>query len=198
MRRPLLYLDVDGPLNPYAAKPERRPDGYTTHRMAPEGWLARQPAETGPRVRPLRVWLNPEHGSRLRGLSELYDLVWATTWGRDANSLIAPVLGLPELPVVDWPDMFGPGPDGTFWKTRHVLDHAGGRPFAWVDDELGDADRLFVEAHHPGSALLHRVDARHGLRPADFATLTAFAQALTGSPDTPDTPGPPGHPGPPG
>jgi hypothetical protein len=36
-RRPLLFLDVDGPLNPYAAQPERRPEGYTTIRVpAPE------------------------------------------------------------------------------------------------------------------------------------------------------------------
>ncbi|MDQ0932254.1 hypothetical protein QFZ49_002184 [Streptomyces turgidiscabies] len=33
MNRPLLFLDVDGPLNPYAAKPEKRPDGYTTLRV---------------------------------------------------------------------------------------------------------------------------------------------------------------------
>ncbi|MGC0333993.1 hypothetical protein RKD23_006983 [Streptomyces sp. SAI-170] len=189
MRRPLLYLDVDGPLNPYAAKPERRPQGYTTHRMAPEGWLARHPVEDRARLRPLRVWLNPEHGACLRELSDVYDLVWATTWGRDANTLIAPVLGLPDLPVVDWPGLFDAGPEGTFWKTRHVLAHAAGRPFAWVDDELGDADRAFVAARHPGSALLHRVDARHGLRPTDFAALKAFAHALTGSAEPgPDAP----------
>jgi hypothetical protein len=143
-------------------------------------------------VRPLRVWLNPGHGDSLRELSGLFDLVWATTWGGDANTLIAPVLGLPELPVVDWPGMFDDGPDGTFWKTRHVLAHAAGRPFAWVDDELGDADRAYVAARHQGSALLHRVDARHGLRPADFTALRAFADALTGSPDR-DT-GPPTAP----
>ncbi|MET9734372.1 HAD domain-containing protein [Streptomyces sp. NPDC006458] len=183
MRRPLLYLDVDGPLNPYAAKPERRPEGYTTHRMAPEGWLARHPAWERHRLQPLRVWLNPEHGLRLRELSELYDLVWATTWCADANTLIAPVLGLPELPFVDWPGMFDEGPEGTFWKTRHVLAHAAGRPFAWVDDELRDADRAYVADHHPASALLHRIDARHGLRTPDFTTLRAFAHALSGSPD---------------
>lgn len=33
MSRPLLFLDVDGPLNPYAAKPTKRPDGYTTLRV---------------------------------------------------------------------------------------------------------------------------------------------------------------------
>ncbi|MEU6365910.1 hypothetical protein ABZ876_09170 [Streptomyces sp. NPDC046931] len=34
MDRPLLFLDVDGPLNPWAAQPERRPAGYTTIRVS--------------------------------------------------------------------------------------------------------------------------------------------------------------------
>ncbi|MGW4083962.1 hypothetical protein ACWEGS_13095 [Streptomyces sp. NPDC004822] len=175
--RPLLYLDVDGPLNPYAAKPERRPDGYTTHRMKPEGWLARHRDTPAPRVRPLRVWLHPGHGSRLRELAERYELVWATTWGAEANTFIGPVLGLPELPVVEWPGTDGDGgrPDGTFWKTGPLVAYARGRPFAWVDDELGPADRDFVAARHDAPALLHRVDARLGLREADFVTLEAFA-----------------------
>jgi hypothetical protein len=67
-RRPLLFLDVDGPLNPFAAKPTRRPDGYVTHRMAPQRWTEadreRLCAEGRPvkRANPLRVWLNPAHG----------------------------------------------------------------------------------------------------------------------------------------
>ncbi|WP_285749371.1 hypothetical protein [Lentzea sp. NBRC 105346] len=35
MTTPAILLDVDGPLNPYMAKPERRPAGYTTHRLWP-------------------------------------------------------------------------------------------------------------------------------------------------------------------
>ncbi|MFD7692135.1 hypothetical protein [Streptomyces sp. NPDC059805] len=173
--RPLLYLDVDGPLNPYAAKPERWPDGYTTHRMKPEGRLARHRDTPAHRVKPLRVWLHPGHGSRLRDLAERYELVWATTWGAEANTFIAPVLGLPELPVVEWPGTDGGRVDGTFWKTGPLVAHARGRPFAWVDDELGRADQDFVAARHGAPALLHRVDARLGLREPDFAALAAFA-----------------------
>lgn len=33
--KPYGFLDVDGPLNPYAAKLHRRPPGYATHRMKP-------------------------------------------------------------------------------------------------------------------------------------------------------------------
>lgn len=146
--------------------------------MKPDGWIARHPGTPPHRVKPLRVWLHVDHGRRLRDLSDRFDLVWATTWGAEANTFIAPVLGLPELAVVEWPTMYDAGPDGTFWKTRHLVAYADGRPFAWVDDELDAADRRFVAAHHDGPALLHRVDARLGLRDADFTTLDAFARAL--------------------
>ncbi|WP_406167971.1 HAD domain-containing protein [Streptomyces canus] len=176
--RPLLYLDVDGPLNPYAAKPERRPEGYTTHRMKPEGWLAQHPGLPPSRVRPLRVWLNPSHGQSLVKLTDRYDLVWATTWRNEANTFIAPVLGLPPLPFVDWPTTLTPGPNGTFWKTRHLVNHAEGRPFVWLDDELDDNDREFVAGHHEGPALLHWVDPRVGLRERDFEAVADFARTL--------------------
>lgn len=65
--RPLLLLDVDGPLNPYAAKPSRRPPGYATHRMLPDSWVASSPRPRAS-TRPLRVWLNPGHGPALLGL----------------------------------------------------------------------------------------------------------------------------------
>ncbi|WP_327345172.1 hypothetical protein [Streptomyces europaeiscabiei] len=187
MDRPLLYLDVDGPLNPYAAKPERRPAGYTTHRMKPQGWLAQHPGSPAAYVKPLRVWLNPDHGRQLLELDALFDLVWATTWVGEANTYIAPVLGLPELPVVDWPrspvaGLSGVAPEpGVFWKTPRLVEHAAGRPFAWVDDEIGTADQDFVATHHRNSALLHRVDPRLGLRETDFATLAAFARTTGGT-----------------
>ena len=40
--RPMLMIDVGGPLNPYAAKPTRRPEGYQTHHMLTPGWEAEQ------------------------------------------------------------------------------------------------------------------------------------------------------------
>ncbi|MBB4888094.1 hypothetical protein FHS38_004162 [Streptomyces netropsis] len=146
--------------------------------MKPEGWIAQHPGKPRAYVKPLRVWLNVGHGRRLLDLSVLYDLVWATTWGTEANSFIAPVLGFPELPVVDWPTMHDAGPDGTFWKTRYLIAHAAGRPFAWIDDDLGAADRAYVATHHDSPALLHYVDPRRGLLDDDFTALTAFAGSL--------------------
>ncbi|GGR50536.1 hypothetical protein [Streptomyces aurantiogriseus] len=165
MSRPLLYLDVDGPLNPYAAKPERRPEGYTTIRAA---------VRPG---RPLRVWLHPGHGAALLGLP--YELCWATTWMGEANRWIAPVVGLPELPYVDFGDrLLALRNDQVHWKTEILVAHAAGRPFAWVDDEQSSADEAYVARHHPAPALLHHVNPRVGLREDDFTVLERFAAGL--------------------
>ncbi|MDI1461430.1 hypothetical protein QEZ54_10655 [Catellatospora sp. KI3] len=173
--RPLLFLDVDGPLNPYAAKPTRRPDGYQTHRILTPS-MAGQPLPMPGRRKPLRVWLNPDHGPSLLALP--YDLVWATTWTDEANEWIAPRIGLPELPVVQWPRPRQDGPGGVFWKTATLVEWAAGRPFAWVDDEVTDLDVAWVSVRHRAPALLHRVDPRHGLRADDFTALASWAVAM--------------------
>ncbi|MDQ0403657.1 hypothetical protein OIE75_11845 [Streptomyces sp. NBC_01723] len=176
MNRPLLFLDVDGPLNPCAAKPERRPDGYTTLRV-PRGGAYVEDRYLTSRRRPLRVWLNPEHGRFLLRLG--FELCWATTWMDDANRWIAPVLGLPELPFVDFGDvLLQERPDGVHWKTGPLVNYANGRAFAWVDDEQSELDQAYVTAHHRGHGLLHHVSPRVGLRESDFRTLADFARSL--------------------
>ncbi|MET8856527.1 HAD domain-containing protein [Streptomyces sp. NPDC004579] len=168
MSRPLLFLDVDGPLNPYAAQKERRPAGYTTI------LVALRPG------RPLRVWLHPGHGRALLALG--YDLCWATTWMDAANRWIAPVIGLPELPWVDFTGaLFTERPDGVHWKTERIVSHAEGRPFAWVDDEQSPPDEHFVSAHHPAPALLRHVNPRVGLSEPDFEALREFTSRLKGT-----------------
>ena len=163
--RPILFLDVDGPLNPYAAggKAQRRPEGYQTFRFfagAPgNGWGKRG----------LRVWLNPGHGEQLLALP--YDLVWGTTWEDLANEHISPAIGLPELPVVHF------GFEGS--KIPSLVRYAAGRPFAWVDDEIGTSDHAYVVREHAGSSLLHHVSPRSGLLPADFDLLREWAGNLT-------------------
>lgn len=161
---PLLFLDVDGPLLPFGATRRQLPDGYPTY----GGGHARQEV----RANPLTARIDPAHGPRLLALP--CELVWATTWMSEANDCIAPWLGLPRLPLVDWPDPAPEEPKGLHWKTSGLVGWAAGRPFAWVDDEITDFDRAWVEAHHPGHALLHRVEAWQGLTGADFATLDAW------------------------
>lgn len=168
--KPLLLIDVDGPLNPYAALADPRPpEGYTRHSMWPAVWT---------RARPLSVLLNPWHGVELLGLADRYELVWATTWKDDANEWIGPRLGLPELPFIDWPLIQGRPPRGTLWKTRYVLEYAAGRPFAWVDDQITSYDHEWVDQQHDAAALLLRIDPGTGLTRPDFDTLADWAAAL--------------------
>ncbi|MCC9308470.1 hypothetical protein LN042_15470 [Kitasatospora sp. RB6PN24] len=167
MDRPLLLLDVDGPLNPYAAEPERRPPGYLTLRVP----RIREPGAT------LRVWLNPDHGAALLALE--FELCWATAWEAHANRWVSPAVDLPELPHIDFGTaLLQERPDGVHWKTERVVEYAAGRPFAWVDDELREADEAYVAAHHHGPALLHHVNPRIGLRDGDFTALADFARSL--------------------
>ncbi|MFJ9839447.1 HAD domain-containing protein [Kitasatospora sp. NPDC101155] len=168
---PLLFLDVDGPLIPFGAPP---PGGYPTY-PGPE-----------PSGNPLVTRVDPALGRRLLALP--CALVWATTWLDDANDCLSPRLGLPQLPVVDWPvaddEDGGNGGNGEpLWKTRPLLDWAAGRPFAWVDDEITPADRRWVETHSPAPTLLHRVDPQVGLTEADFTVLDAWLR--TARPATP-------------
>lgn len=176
--RPLLFLDIDGPLNPYAALSGTCPEDYTTVRLPAEA--RRSSAAGSPRSyrRPETVWLNPGHGKALMGLG--FELCWVSAWMSDANRWIGPVLGLPPLPFVDFGDhLMRERPDGVHWKSESVVAYADGRPFAWVDDEQTDADHTHIATSHPAQALLHHVNPRIGLRQEDFTILASFATSLT-------------------
>jgi hypothetical protein len=181
----LLLLDVDGPLNPYAAKPHRRPAGYETFRLTSRGrWYGGRDVR---RHRGLRVWLRREHGPWLLALAERtgLELVWATTWEHQANEHIGPSIGLPPLPVVEFPDrdpVRGWAPDSG-WKWRAVLGHAAGRPLAWLDDEHDDpAHGALREEFDLGRqgipTLLCHVDPRRGLGADHVERVAAWASDL--------------------
>jgi len=153
--RPLIFLDVDGVLIPFAARP-----------VQPGSLVANRATGTG---NPLLDRLDPQDGHRLSALGG--DLVWATTWMAEANETIAPRLGLPSLPVVEFPDADDPPPPGLHWKTEFLTRWADGRAFIWLDDETTGADRRWVDTHHPGRALVHRVDPVVGLTARDFALI---------------------------
>ncbi|MER8185888.1 hypothetical protein [Kitasatospora sp. NPDC094015] len=187
-RLPLLFLDVDGPLIPFGPPPPEHPDGHPTYRTSHRAGASN----------PLLDRIDPRHGPRLAALP--CAALWATTWEDEANECVAPRLGLPPLPVVHFPETLpepfpeaiapdgsgsGPGapgwPPGLHWKTPVLVARAAGRPFAWVDDEISAADRAWVEVHHPGPALLLRVDPRRGLTRADYRVLDGWLRgAVTG------------------
>ncbi|MEV0893676.1 hypothetical protein [Promicromonospora sp. NPDC050262] len=109
--------------------------------------------------------------------------MWATAWMDAANDVISPLLGLPRLPVAELPAYSGDiGDDSLQWKTRALVRSAAGRPFVWVDDVIGDADRLWVADEHPGAALLHRVDSAYGVAAADLAVIAEWLRTTRTDP----------------
>jgi hypothetical protein len=162
--RPLLFLGVDGTLLPLNGSRRSPP---VSNR---DGW--QDPGN------PMLHRVDRAHGPRLLALG--CELMWATAWMEDANEVIAPLLGLPRLPVaalpVRQPDRL---PDGLHWKTRVLVELANGRPFVWLDHEFGVNDGAWVAGNHPGPALLHHVDPGRGLGEQDLATVGAWLSAAT-------------------
>jgi hypothetical protein len=149
-RKPLLLLDVDGVLIPYAAA--EQPPGFEQHMLLDE-----------------LVWLAPRHGEWLRPLCDRFDLVWATGWEHDANRLIAPILGLPALPVIEFPR----DASGRFTKLPTLARFANNRPLVWVDDELTDAARAWA-AGRSAPTLLLDADPAIGLTKEIVAAIASF------------------------
>ncbi|HEY4019773.1 MAG TPA: HAD domain-containing protein [Pseudonocardiaceae bacterium] len=189
----LLLLDVDGVLNPYAAKPTARPLGYRTYRHTPDGgWYSGSNVR---RHRGLRIWLHPAHGARLRELAAKanLELAWATTWMHDANTYVGPAIGLRDLPVIEFPATdLAPVPPGWFrwtenggWKWPAVAAYAAGRPLAWLDDEHDasgfPAARAEFDRNREGiPTLLCHVDPRKGLLPEHLHRVADWAADLHG------------------
>ncbi|MEO7908279.1 MAG: HAD domain-containing protein [Roseiflexaceae bacterium] len=148
--KPLLLLDVDGVLIPYAAA--ERPAGFEQHDLLSE-----------------QVWLAPHHGEWLRPLCGQFQLVWATGWEHDANRLIAPILGLPTLPVIEFPR----DADGRFTKLLTITGFAPGRRLVWIDDELTHAAHAWAAGRTPSARLID-VDPAIGLTEEIVAMIAAF------------------------
>jgi hypothetical protein len=154
--RPILLVDVDGVLNPWEA--EYVPAGYAEFEFFPGE----------------RVMLCPAHGELLTSLAESFELVWATAWEHNANRLICPVLGLPDLPVVEFPLS---GRDLFFRKLPSVIEAVGDRPCAWIDDvHLPDHYEWARERSIP--TLIVDIDPAEGFTRAVAEHLARWAAAL--------------------
>jgi hypothetical protein len=111
--KPLLLLDVDGVLIPYAASAQ--PAHFHPYTLLDE-----------------LVWLAPHHGDWLQPLSALFHIVWATGWEHDANRFIAPILNLPAFPVIE----FTRDAAGLFEKLPILARIVPHQPMVWIDDQL--------------------------------------------------------------
>ena len=147
---PLLLLDVDGVLNPFAAA--ACPPGYTEH-------------EFFPGEEPVR--LCPAHGPWLQELATRFQIVWATAWGADANRLLAPLLQIPDLPVIHFPA----APFHPRDKLPAVIRYAGQHPLIWIDDALPPEASAWAAKRRIPALLI-------GIDPAEGLTRPVIEQSL--------------------
>ena len=114
-------------------------------------------------------------GVRLRRLSEHYELIWATGWEDRANDTLPRMLGLPELPVVNFG---GAAQFGTaHWKLEALAEAADGRALAWVDDSFDESCYEWARSRSDPT-LLVPTEPRLGLEEAHTEALEAWARGL--------------------
>lgn len=192
--KPYLLLDVDGPLNPYRLitrkgyTPPKTSKGedpyeYTKHWFRPPGWVGED----------LPVLLSREMGEDLSRIQAHFDIVWATTWEKAAQTLIAPNLGLPEdLPYIPWdlnhPSLRSGRHTSLFWKTPLVLDWLADqepRPWVFLDDEVFRPDRaaarvrLGKEQESDTPWKMIQIQPARGILRSDVKFLLEWADALS-------------------
>lgn len=154
----------------------------------------------GPDGRAYRLLIAPGTPTLLARLADRFELVWATTW-RNANEVIAPLLGLPsDLGQVWFPSSWEDGSWSLCRKTPWVRRWAAERGvelLAWIDDEIGPADvtglcadlsdvpvtggwrRVMAGTPPLGEVLVVNTEPTIGITEEHVARLLAWANRVT-------------------
>ena len=190
MDKPIVFLDVDGPLNPWAAKPSRRPEGYSTIYLDyADNYYDSKPD----RIKNLtRVWLNKSHVDGFAALQNAgFEIIWATKWNHLANTVLNDrFYEIPRFPVAMVSKAPERGCRNDLWvshnkgctcthsKTVTLLEYSDGRPFLWFDDEVTERDAAYLDTHAPQPTKVVWIDPKIGLTDEDFASAREWLQAL--------------------
>jgi len=134
------------------------------------------------------VYLARGAGAWIRSLLDRgIDVVWATTWMEHANVHIAPLLGIPELPVAvklseGLPVFRG---DSARWKLFQLARSFPGRPLVWVDDNPPWDGRTAALAHErvalgdDGVSLMVTPDVYTGLTQTHMDEIDAWLKLVS-------------------
>jgi hypothetical protein len=148
-KQPLLLLDVDGVIHVLGPEPA-------------EGTLNSE------------LLVSVRTPALIQRLAERFELVWATSWEDEANDVVAPLLGIPPLPVVRFD---GDVPLGVSYKLPPIQKYVGDRPFAWIDDDIGN-DVVAWARDRTAPTLMLAIDPQSGLLEEDAAELEGFANRV--------------------
>jgi hypothetical protein len=156
--RPVLAVDVDGVISLFDF--ERLPQGAGVRWELVDGVLH---------------CISLRAGERLRRLADAYELVWATGWEERANDYLPRILGLPELPYLEFD---GAARFGTaHWKLGPLEEYAGERPLAWVDDSFDQSCYEWAEARE-APTLLVPTEPNVGLEEGQTEALLSWARQI--------------------
>ena len=160
---PVLFLDIDGVLNP------EDDDGL------PDAWPGSWECMHSPSG--ARVWLSSTQAAALRRLP--VEIVWATTWCHSPEDLewLAEELGFPyAMPRLDWRPYEDPDPQSCGKRPGIERFLAGTtRSAVWLDDQIGPADLAFVEQRRQVAPMAAFVpDPRQGVDEQTIAAIAAF------------------------
>jgi hypothetical protein len=114
-------------------------------------------------------------GERLQRLADAYELVWATGWEERANDYLPRILGLPQLPYLEFE---GAARFGTaHWKLGPLEEYAGERALAWVDDSFDESCYEWAEARE-APTLLVPTEPNIGLEEGQTEALLSWARQI--------------------
>lgn len=116
---------------------------------------------------------SPEVIERLRRLMRDYRFIWATSWGDEANRTLAPALGFPELPLIDFTASEGTTES---YKLGPIKEYVKDQPMVWIDDMIFD-DAFAWAAARKAPTLLLRTDPAVGLTDDHFEALDQFLRS---------------------
>jgi hypothetical protein len=174
--KPLLFLDVDGVLNCRVMPFHEYLVTANASEVAKNGFTKQPSGDTIDYT----VRFNAHYPDWLEELGGAYQLVWATTWEKLANKLLGPLLGLPELEVVEFSayprDMYMEAMGLVAeWKWDCLVKYAVDRPFVFVDDQAERVAREYpLKPGVPQSALF----VEYGLTRDNVDQLLAHAATL--------------------
>jgi hypothetical protein len=156
---PVLLVDFDGVLNPFAAAD--CPPGFTEYGL-----------DEFPGDDPVR--LNPAHARWLRELAPLYETAWASACPEDLNFYCERLIELIPMQRVPMPrPPFDPDV-----KVDAVDAFVGDRAVAWLDDGFGDAAGRWARRRRAPTLLVH-VDPATGVTHEVVDLLAAWARSVT-------------------
>lgn len=158
MSRPVLAVDVDGVISLFGF--DEPPDSSEARFELIDGMVH---------------CISLVAGERLRRLSDVYDLVWASGWEAKANKHLPALLDLPELPHLGFNGAARFG--SADWKLEPLAEYAVGRPLAWLDDSFDE--RCYEWARdREAPTLLIPIESHVGLEEVHVDALLAWAQGF--------------------